>query len=92
MTAMPARPLIIAWFTLAALSGATALLTVYRPESEMRSGFAAAVLVLAGFKARVILQRYLGLGQSRFWMRAFDLAIGGFVAVAFGIYLAGRSL
>lgn len=87
---MPSRPIMEAWVTLTALSAATALLTVVRAASEYRTGIAAAVLVLAGLKARVILARYLGLGGSRFWMRTFELAIGGFLAGAYGLYLAGR--
>lgn len=89
---MPTRGISQAWITLAALSAATTLLTLYRAGNEARSIIAAAVLLLAGLKARVILSRYLGLGTSRFWMRTFDLAIGGFLVVAYGLYLAGRSV
>ena len=38
------------------------------------------------FKARVILTRYLGLSGSRFWTRAFDMAIGLFLALAFALH------
>lgn len=88
---MPAREISKAWVALAVLSAATALLTLHRAGSETRTIIAAAVLLLAGLKARVILSRYLGLGTSRFWMRTFDLAIGGFLVIAYGLYLAGRS-
>lgn len=86
---MPSRDLLLAWVMLAALSAATTLTTLYRADTGSRTAIAAAVLVLAGLKARVILSRYLGLAASHFWSRTFDLAIGGFLAIAFAIYLAG---
>ncbi len=88
---MPTRGLSQAWVTLAILSTATTLLTVQPAGIEARTFTAAAVLLLAGLKARVILSRYLGLHTSRFWMRTFDLVIGGFLILAFGLYLAGRT-
>lgn len=88
---MPISGISKAWITLAVLSAATTLLTLLRDSNEARSVIAAAVLLLAGLKARVILTRYLALASSRFWMRTFDLAIGGFLIVAYGLYLAGRT-
>jgi hypothetical protein len=59
-------------------------------RSALGAGWiAGCVLTLAGLKARIILARYLGLARSRFWTRAFDLVIGVFLAVVFGVYLLG---
>jgi hypothetical protein len=44
---------------------------------------------LAGLKARIILGRYLGLKQSKFWMHLFDAAIVLFMAIAMTLYLLG---
>ena len=84
---MPARDLVQAWMTLVVLSFGTVLIASTGATSS--TWFAGSVLVLAGLKARVILARYLGLSGSRFWTRTFDLAIGLFLALAFGLYLFG---
>lgn len=86
---MTTNPLISAWITLVVLSATTALLSLQLSDHGSRTGIAAAVLVLAGAKVRVILSRFLGLGVSRFWMRTFDLCIGGFLAITYVLYLAG---
>jgi len=83
---MPARDLIQAWISLAALSLGTVLIASSEGDGKSGMALAAGVLVLAGLKARVILARYLGLGGSRFWMNAFGLAIGLFLALSFGLY------
>ena len=84
---MPARDLIEAWAALVALRLGTVLLATRGAPAGPY--VALGVLVLAGFKARVILARYLGIGGSRFWMRTFDLVIGLFLALCFGLYLFG---
>jgi len=86
---MPARDLIQAWITLVVLSFGTVLIA--SSDASGRGGLiaAAGVLALAGLKARVILARYLGLSGARFWLRAFDLAIGLFLALSFALYAFG---
>lgn len=71
------------------LSGATTLLSILQPSVPARLAVAAAVLVLAGLKARVILSSYLGLDATRFWTRSFDLVIGCFLSIAYTLYLFG---
>lgn len=86
---MHADALVRGWLLLVALSVMTTALTVTETHGSARIAAAAGVLVLAGFKARLILARYLGLARSRFWMGTFDLALGGLIALAFVIYLIG---
>ncbi|HEX2842345.1 cytochrome C oxidase subunit IV family protein [Hyphomicrobium sp.] len=86
---MPARDLIEAWGSLVALSIGTVLIASVDASGKRGTLAAAGVLTLAGIKARVILARYLGLSGSRFWTRTFDLAIGIFLALAFGLYTFG---
>lgn len=87
---MPVRDLVEAWAVLVALSLGTVILATADVSGRGAAVVVAAgVLVLAGFKARVILARYLGLGRSLFWTRAFDLAIGLFLALSFALHTIG---
>jgi hypothetical protein len=86
---MPVRDLVEAWAALVALSLGTVILATADVSGRGAAVAAAGVLVLAGFKARVILARYLGLGRSLFWTRAFDLAIGLFLALSFALHTIG---
>lgn len=86
---MLARDLVHAWGALVALSLGTVLIASADVSRDGGLIAAASVLTLAGLKARVILARYLGLAGSRFWTRAFDLAIGLFLALALAVYLFG---
>ena len=74
---------------LVVLSAATTVLTIAEAQGAWSIAVAAGVLVLAGGKSRVILASYLGLAGSRFWMRAINGAIAGFLMLAFGIFLIG---
>jgi hypothetical protein len=68
----------------------TTLLTLIDVKGgAAQSIVAAAVLILAGIKARTILARYLALNTSRFWTRAFDMALGFFLVLAFALYSFG---
>lgn len=82
--------LVRSWIVLIALSLATTALTLVEARGQLGLAIAAAVLMLAGFKVRIILARYLGLSGSRFWMGAFSGTIGGFLVTAFLIHLMGR--
>lgn len=84
---MNARAMIEAWMLLLVMSALTTALTLIEMSGQGRMIIAAGVLTLAGLKARVILSFYLQLRTSRFWTRAFDLAIGGFLVVCFDLYV-----
>ncbi|MGV6847259.1 MAG: cytochrome C oxidase subunit IV family protein [Marinibacterium sp.] len=79
----PSR-LAIAWASLIALSLASALLTIAPLYPEVVGG---GVLLLALFKARIILARYLNLEHSPAWLRGFTMVLSGFAAVIFALYL-----
>lgn len=83
------RPLVTVWIALAGLSVLTTALTLVETSGRGRIAAVAALLVLAGLKARLILARYLGLATSRFWTSTFDLVIAVFLAAGFALYLAG---
>ena len=86
---MPERDLVKAWGALVALSLGTVGIASVGASDDRGILAAAAVLALAGIKAHVILTRYLGLSASRFWALTFDLALGIFLTVAFGLYAFG---
>jgi len=75
-------PLTKAFITLIVLSATTTALS-----GQLATGGALALLVLSGWKARVILNGYLGLGPSRFWRRGFNGAVMLFLVAVFAIYL-----
>ncbi|MCP5075871.1 MAG: nitric oxide reductase F protein [Rhodobacteraceae bacterium] len=75
------RALLVLW----AISLGTALLTRLAPE--ISPVLVAALLVLAGMKARIILNDYLELRSSGFWRRGFNGLVAVFLVLAFGIYL-----
>jgi nitric oxide reductase NorF protein len=86
---MPVRDLVEAWAILVVLSFGTVLLAAYGTAGSNGTLVAGGVLALAGLKARVILSRYLGLAQSRFWTRVFDVIVGLFLIASFVVFLAG---
>jgi hypothetical protein len=89
---MPVRDLVEAWVALVVLSFGTVLLATADVSGSVATFVVAGVLMLAGLKARVILTRYLGLSGSRFWTRAFDMAIGLFLALAFALHTFGSGV
>lgn len=86
---MPHRDLIEAWAALIILSFGTVVLATAGVSGTDVTFVAAAVLMLAALKARVILTRYLALASSRFWTRVFDLAIGFFLLLCFVLHTFG---
>lgn len=88
---MAQRTLVTAWLWLVALAIGTALLTRVDGTGPGRGIVTAAVLALAGVKARIIVASYLGLRDSRFWMTAFDMALAGLLATALGLALSARA-
>lgn len=87
---MASRVLFQFWGLLVVLSAATTGLTMVHAQGHLKQLITAAVLALAGVKARIILARYLGLAASRFWTRVFDVVLGVFLALALVIYLVGE--
>ena len=77
----PARTLAWLW----TLGLATALLARLAPPGAPWAGIA--FLALAGWKARHVLNGYLGLAPSRFWHRAFTAFTAAFLVLAAAIYL-----
>lgn len=81
-------PLIRAWGWLVGLG----LVTTAAAEG-VSAGLAVPVLgtlilAVAFLKARLILVRYLGLDRAPGWRRGFEGAIGAFMALLAGLYLA----
>ncbi len=79
------RALNRAFALLVALSLGTTVLTQVVPHSGPLP--VALFLALSAWKARVILNDYLGLGATRPWRRGFNGVVLGFVALAYGHYL-----
>ncbi len=73
-----------AWVGLIALSLASALLTLV-PVGPRLVG--SGILLLALFKARIILARYLDLERSPAWLRGFTMVLSSFTALIFALYL-----
>ncbi len=73
------------WIWLAGLSLITTLLARFAPPGALWSG--PAFLFLSGWKARHLLNGYLGLSASRYWSRVFNLAVDLFLLAALGLYL-----
>lgn len=68
-----------------ALSLTTTLLARFGPSGSQWVSLA--FLVLSGWKARHILNGYLGLGPSHIWRRAFNAFVAVFLMLAAGVYL-----
>ena len=67
------------------LSLTTTLLARFAPGGTLWVSIA--FLALAGWKARHVLNGYLGLGASRFWSRFFNAFVAVFLTLATVIYL-----
>lgn len=87
MTAVRTDPLVRAWIALIALSGCSAVVSALVDGGLNRSLAGAAILLLALFKSRVILSRYLGLWQAPSLLRGFTITLGFFAALLLGLYL-----
>ena len=84
-------PLIRAWLALVALSSLATAVSLLRPVSPPWAGTAAGavILVLAWLKARVILDRYLGLAGVPGARRGFGAGLGAFALAALVLYALG---
>lgn len=85
---MTRDPLIRAWLWLIAASAGSTLMAGLADSGATARVAMLAVLVLAWIKARVVLGAYLELDEMPATRRGFDLALGLFMAVAGGLYLA----
>ena len=78
------------WFWLVGLSLITTLLARFGPQGTLWLG--PAFLALAGWKARCLLNGYLGLAASRSWSRVFNGFVTVLLVAATGLYLLPRAL
>lgn len=84
-------PLTRAWIWLVALSlGSTVIASAVGARLSGALPLAgAAILVLAWAKARIILDRYLGLAAAPFWHRGFSTVLGLYALGLLALYLLG---
>ena len=85
---MTRDPLIRAWFWLIAASVGSTLMAGLADSGAAARVAMLAVLVLAWIKLRLVLGAYLELDHVPATRRGFDLALGLFMVVAGGLYLA----
>lgn len=84
-------PLFRAWLALMALSLAATAVAILRTDSPAWAGTAAGAVIL-GFswlKARIIMNRYLGLDAYPGARRGFAAGLGAFAAAALALYALG---
>lgn len=93
MAQMLKDPLLRAWLWLVALSlGSTLIATAVSRgalEGRVLQIAGATILALAWAKARVILDRYLGLAAAPFWHRGFSIVLGLYCLGLLALYLIG---
>lgn len=91
MTPRPADPLVRAWLALVALSGMATAVSLLRPEAPpwAETAAGAAILAIAWLKARIILDRYLGLAAHPAARRAFGTGLGAFALAALALHALG---
>lgn len=78
------KPLLRAWLWLTGLSLVAALATL---TPMPRWTLAATILLLALFKAHLILARYLDLQRAPGWLTGATLVFAIWTLLAFGLYL-----
>lgn len=86
-------PLVRAWVALMALSLAATAVAILRPQSPAWAGTVAGAVILgfAWLKARIILNRYLGLAGVPGARRAFGAGLGAFALAALLLYALGQA-
>ena len=73
---------------LIALGAATTAIAVLRDSAHLVwPAAAAALLVLAGLKAEIILSRYLALRVAPAWLRGFRAALVLLIAILYALWL-----
>ena len=78
-----------AWIWLIALSGGSALVALMVERGMDRRIAGSLILILALFKSRTILSRYLGLIDAPSWRRGFNLVLSFYCVLLLGLYLVG---
>ena len=91
MSRITLDPLALAWLWLTALSMAATAAALAVDWGLAREASGAAILILSGAKARLILGRYLGLAATPGWRRGFDLCMGLFLVLLLTLYLVAPS-
>lgn len=81
-------PLTRAWILLIALGILSVVAAGLVDAGIDRRITGAMVLLLALFKARVVLSQYLGLWAAPSWRRGFNLTLTAFCLLLLGLYLA----
>ena len=81
-------PLTRAWILLIALGILSVVAAGLVDVGIDRRITGAMVLLLALFKARVVLSQYLGLWAAPSWRRGFNLTLTAFCLLLLGLYLA----
>lgn len=79
--------LLRAWIALLVFSAGSTLLSLWDIPTEWKFGAGVAILTLSWLKARIILQRYLGLAQAPFWARGFNIGLALSCLLFLGLYL-----
>ena len=80
-------PLTAAWLWLVGLSLASSAAALALEAGAPARVTGALVLAFATLKARLILDRYLGLAAAPFWRRGFAWALAGFALLLLGLFL-----
>ena len=88
MSMLKSDPLTRAWIALIVLSGLSTIAAGLVEAGIDRRVTGVMVLLLALFKARIILSRYLGLWAAPSWRRGFNLSLTAFCLLLLGLYLA----
>ena len=80
-------PLLRAWITLIALSGASAVVAVLVSHGMFELAAGAVILALALAKSRIILSRYLGLWQAPSWRAGFNTVLTIYCLILLVLFL-----
>ncbi len=80
-----------AWIWLIALSAGSAVVAVFVEQGMDRRIAGSLILILALFKSRTILSRYLGLADAPSWRRGFNMVLSFYCVLLLGLYLIGSA-
>ncbi len=80
-----------AWIWLIALSAGSAVVALFVEQGMDRRIAGSLILILALFKSRTILSRYLGLADAPSWRRGFNMVLSFYCVLLLGLYLIGSA-
>ncbi|WP_068010950.1 cytochrome C oxidase subunit IV family protein [Pseudovibrio axinellae] len=80
-------PLTRAWIALLILSIGSTIVASLADYGLGTTATGAVILLLAWFKARTILSRYLGLWKAPSWNHGFNWVLAAFCLILLGLYL-----